>query len=183
MSLRKLLATVIILTAFTVAPACAGTQLQLQFKEWIHNPLQGTTRILVVMRNPTMKPFASVIWNCQFYDKENRLVGHNPIIFNVVPWGALIVDSKTVFTNYQFENAECELMHTEEVTERNERLHRASPSQHSIGLGLPVNVLNSWFKFDRPIQGRAKITSQEEDAELQRQHEAGLLTGPGYRKR
>jgi hypothetical protein len=42
---------------------------------------------------PTAKPFAPVVWSCDFYDKDHRVVGHSPLIFHVVPWGAVVVDT------------------------------------------------------------------------------------------
>jgi hypothetical protein len=85
---------------FTLAatrPAAAGTQLQLQFQRWAYEG--GYVRLLVSLRNPTMKPFSRVVWNCDFHDKEQRLIGRGSLVFSVVPWGGVVVSSQTVVSN------------------------------------------------------------------------------------
>jgi TonB family protein len=126
-----------------------------------------------------MKPFARVIWSCDLYDKEKYTVGHATIIFTVVPWGALVVDSQPVYSNGMFQDGDCRLVAADEVTRENERYYRASPHQMNIGLGL-VNVVNEWWSFDHRIQGRAPVITKEEDERLDALHKAGQLTGPGY---
>src|SRR5258706_5303076 len=91
------------------APAQAGTQLQVQFQRWSYDG-GGLATLLVTLRNPTTKPFASVVWDCDLYDRDKRLVGRSSLVFNVVPWGSLVVDTQPVATNGMFENAECRLM-------------------------------------------------------------------------
>src|SRR5262245_34622523 len=110
----KLVKSVALACAMCAAvTAYAGTQLQLQFQRWSYNG-NGLATLLVTLRNPTMKPFATVAWDCDFYDKERRLVGRNALVFRVVPWGALVVDSTTVATNGMFEDGECRIMRIEE---------------------------------------------------------------------
>jgi hypothetical protein len=178
---KSLVTSLVLMLMLAAAPAHAGTHLQLQFKQWAYLG-NGLAKVLVVLRNPTMKPFATVVWQCDLYDKENRLVSRTGFVFHVVAWGALTVDSQVVATNGQFQNGECQLVRTEDVTYENERLYRGSPSAIQIGLGIP-GAGDQYFDFDRYIQGRAKVISDEEETRLERLNEAGQLTGPGYRKR
>jgi len=141
--------------------------LQVQFQRWAYEG-NGIATLLVTLRNPTMKPFARVVWDCDLHDKENRLVGRTALVFHVVPWGAIVVDSQAVATNGQFEDGECRLVQAEEVTHQNERLYRGSPKQHNIGLAMPE--VNNFFDFNYRIQGRAKVITQEEDDKLAQQH-------------
>jgi len=90
--MRKSIIAAAILVGTTLA-ASAGTELQLQFKRWAYEG-NGAVTLMVAMRNPTAKPFATVVWSCDFYDKDHRVVGHSPLIFHVVPWGAVVVDAQ-----------------------------------------------------------------------------------------
>jgi hypothetical protein len=171
------IAAAIALSAATT-PAFAGTELQLQFQRWVYEG-NGLVRLMVSLRNPTMKPFARVVWTCDFFDKEKRLVGQSPLVFHVVPWGTLILKSHTVVSD-MFQDGECQLAEAEEVTYRNERLYRVSVyEQRFIGLGL--DEAQQWFDFKHRIQGRTKVITKEEDDRLQEMHKAGELIGPGYR--
>jgi hypothetical protein len=178
--IKKLLVAASLALAVVSSPVHAGTQLQVQFQRWAYES-NGLATLLVTLRNPTMKPFARVVWDCDLYDKEKRLVGRIALVFHRVPWGALVVDSQAVATNGQFDDGECRLVRAEEVTYENERLYRGSPKQLNVGLGMPVPMVNNYFNFDYRIQGRAKITTEEEDERLSALHKAGQLTGPGYR--
>lgn len=177
----KLLATTAATIWLLAAPAHAGTQLQLQFREWVYQG-HGVARLMVTLRNPTMRPFARVAWDCDLLDKDRRLVGRAAIVFHVVPWGALAVDSQTVAANGMFQDGECRLVGAEPVTHENERLYRASPNQANIGIGM-ITANGRFFSFDDRIQSRHVVHTQEEDDRLARLHEAGQLTGPGYRRR
>jgi hypothetical protein len=72
-----------------------GTMLQLQFQRWT-SVGNGNVRLQASIYNPTSKPFATVLWNCDFYDEEKRVVGSSPIIFHNVPWGAVTFDTQYV---------------------------------------------------------------------------------------
>ena len=137
--------------------AHAGTQLQIQFQSWVYEG-NGVARLMVTVRNPTPKPFATAAWNCEFYDKEKHVVGGSLMIFHVIPWGALVVDSQLVSTNGMFQDGNCELVEVEEVTEQNKRLYRGSPKQVNIGLNDPN--AQRFFSFDRRIQGRAVVAKE-----------------------
>jgi hypothetical protein len=178
--MKKLLVAAGLALAALSLPAHAGTQLQVQFQRWSYEG-NGLAMLLVTLRNPTMKPYARVVWDCELYDKEKRLVGRTALVFNVVPWGALVVDTQAVSTNGQFDDGECRLVRAEEVTYENERLYRASPKRLTVGLGMPVPMLNSYFNFDYRIQGRVPVMTEQEDERLSALHKAGQLNGPGYR--
>ena len=145
------------------AAAHAGTELQLQFQRWGYQG-NGVAELLVTLRNPTPKPFATAAWNCEFYDGEKHLVGRSLLIFHVIPWGAVVVDTQVVSTNGMFQDGNCELVHAEEMTEQNKRLYRGSSRQINLGLANPE--AQRWFSFDHRIQGRAAVISKEEDEAL-----------------
>lgn len=123
--MRKSIIAASILVGMTLA-ASAGTELQLQFKRWAYEG-NGAVTLMVAMRNPTAKPFATVVWSCDFYDKDHRVVGHSPLIFHVVPWGAVVVDTQYVYSNGMFQSGSCQLVSTEAATCDNERLYRGGP--------------------------------------------------------
>jgi hypothetical protein len=52
------------LALLAAVPAHAGTQLQVQFQRWIYEG-DGLATLLVTLRNPTMKPFAKVVWDAK----------------------------------------------------------------------------------------------------------------------
>ena len=151
--------------------ASAGTELQLQFKRWAYEG-NGAVTLMVAMRNPTAKPFATVVWSCDFYDKDHRVVGHSPLIFHVVPWGAVVVDTQYVYSNGMFQSGSCQLVGTEAVTRDNERLYRGGPQQLNLGNDNPM--ARAYFSFEQPIQGRAEAVSKEEEDELE--HKRGLVS-------
>jgi hypothetical protein len=176
--MKRLLIAAVAVLALAV-PAHAGTQLQLQFQRWGYEG-NGAVKLLATLRNPTMKPFARVVWGCDLLDKENRLVGQGTLVFNVVPWGAVVVQSQYVYSNGMFEDGECKLLQAEEVTPRNERFYSRNPyTQPAYGLALPE--ADHWFNLDYRIQGRQQVITKEEDDKLKQMHEAGQLVGrPGY---
>ena len=143
------------------ATAHAGTELQIQFQNWVYLG-DGAARLMVTVRNPTTKPFATAAWNCEFYDKDKHVVGRSLLIFHVIPWGALVVDSQIVPTNGMFQDGDCKLVEAEEMTERNKRLYRASSKQANIGLRDPQ--AQRFFSFDHRIQGRAVVAKEEDKA-------------------
>jgi tetratricopeptide (TPR) repeat protein len=148
--------------------AQAGTTLQLQFQEW-HFVNSTTVKLMVALRNSTMKSFAKVVWDCNFYDKDHRLVGHSPIIFHVVPWGAVAVDTQHVYANGGiFDTGTCKLVSAEEKTFANERLYRGSPKQLNLGNSDPQ--AERFFSFHRPIQGRADVITKEEEEKLEKEY-------------
>ena len=74
-----------------------------------------------------------MVWDCDFFDKDHRLVGQSPMIFQVVPWGAMVVDNQHVYANGgMFETGSCKLVSTVEKTFENERLYRSSPNQLNL---------------------------------------------------
>jgi hypothetical protein len=155
------------IAAFSI-PASAGTMLQIQFQRWAY--VNSTTvQVLVTLRNATMKSFARVVWDCDLFDKDHRLVGRSPFVFTVVPWGAIVVDSQYVYANGgMFETGSCTLSYAEEKTFENERLYRASPKQANIGNGDPLS--RQWFSFDSSIQGKASVITEAEEAKLEAEH-------------
>jgi hypothetical protein len=167
--MRKSIIAAAILVGTTLA-ASAGTELQLQFKRWAYEG-NGAVTLMVAMRNPTAKPFATVVWSCDFYDKDHRVVGHSPLIFHVVPWGAVVVDTQYVYSNGMFQSGSCQLVSTEAVTRDNERLYRGGPQQLNLGNDNPMARV--YFSFEQPIQGRAEAVSKEEEDELE--HKRGLV--------
>jgi len=60
--MRKSIIAAAILVGTTLA-ASAGTELQLQFKRWAYEG-NGAVTLMVAMRIPTAKPFATVVWSC-----------------------------------------------------------------------------------------------------------------------
>ena len=114
--MKKLL-TIAALSIAALVPAHAGNELQLQFQRWSYEG--GYARLQVSLANNTMKPFARVVWTCDLYNKEKRLVGETYIPFNVVPWGVVVTNTQTVLTSDQFQDGECKLVEAEPVTERN----------------------------------------------------------------
>jgi hypothetical protein len=129
--LRTTLLAAVAAACFCTAPAHAGNELQLQFQRWEYRG--GYARLQVSMRNNTMKPFASVVWACDLYDKQKRLVGETTISFRVVPWGVVVTNTQTISTTDQFQDGECRLLGTESVTPRNERLYTSAPETLIIG--------------------------------------------------
>jgi hypothetical protein len=92
----------------------------------------------VLRRHLSEQPFATVVWSCDFYDKDHRVVGHSPLIFHVVPWGAVVVDTQYVYSNGMFQSGSCQLVSTEAVTRDNERLYRGGPQQLNLGNDNPM---------------------------------------------
>jgi hypothetical protein len=157
-STKKLLLIGAALAIVLVGDANAGTELQLQFRQWVYEG-NGIARVLVSLRNTTTTPFAVVSWLCDLYDKQHYLVGQAPFIFSVVPWGSLVHQSFSVTSNGMFETADCKLAGTEVATERNKKLYANYTPRTAIGLGVPE--VRQYFSFERPIQGRAAGVTQE----------------------
>jgi hypothetical protein len=83
--MKTLLCIAAVLLALSSIEARAGTQLQIQFQQWVYQG-HGLAKLMVTLRNPTMKPFARVVWDCDLLDKESHVVGRATLIFHVVPW-------------------------------------------------------------------------------------------------
>jgi hypothetical protein len=157
------------------------TQLQLQFQRWLYEG-NGLVTIVTTQRNPTEKPFSVSSWNCKFYNKEGQPVGYAPITFHNVPWGALIVEKVTVALGGMFEDADCKLAYTEDVTWENEKIYppHSLYQRQTVGLGLVDDSFPFW-SFQHKIHGRAKILSVEESKELHRNIDQWKGNKPGYR--
>ncbi len=157
--------TAAMMIAATAVPASAGTTLQIQFQQWMYvNPT--TVKVLVTLRNATMKSFARVVWDCDLFDKDHRLIGQSPFVFTVVPWGAVVVNLQYAYANGgMFQSGSCTLRFAEEKTFENEKLYRGSPGQMNIGNNDPI--ARQKFVFEHPIQGRASVISEAEEAKLE----------------
>lgn len=175
----KTLLAVALLAVAIALPAHAGNELQVQFQRWSYNPTGGYAELLVSLRNNTMKPFARVVWACELYDDEKRVVGETALVFHAVPWGAIVSDTQIVYATDQFRDGACVLVNAEPVTKRNERLYANSPRQVNIGNALPE--ARQFFDARYRMQGRAKVATDEENRELEALFNAGRLNGlPGY---
>lgn len=155
--MKQLLLGALALACCCGSPAAAeepAGELQVQFQQWAYKG-NGVAELMVALRNPTPKAFATAVWDCEFYDKEKYIVGRSTLIFHVIPSGALVVETQVVSTNGMFQDGNCQLAGTEEVTKQNERLYR--PSSRQVNLGLASPAAQRFFHLDRPIQGRAAV--------------------------
>src|SRR5260370_42593627 len=101
--------TAAMMIAATAVPASAGTTLQIQFQQWMYvNPT--TAKGLVTLRNATMKSFARVVWDCDLFDKNHRLMGQSPFGFTVLPCGAVVANLQYAYSNGgMFQTGGCSL--------------------------------------------------------------------------
>jgi len=159
-----------------IGQAHAGTQLQLQFRQWSWEG-SGLVKLLVTLRNPTAKPFATVVWDCDFFDEQHRLVGRQPLVFHKVLWGGIVVDTQYVASNGMFQSGTCQLAYVEEVTAENELLYRGSPNQLNLGENDP-NARNYFTLPGRELQGRQQVISKEDEETLEKNIPTDV---PGYR--
>jgi len=157
-----------------------GTELQLQLRRWEY--LGGYARLSVSMRNTTMKPFARVVWACELYDKQQRLVGETYLSFNVVPWHTIAAaHNQMVTTTDQFDYAKCRLVEAEPVTQRNERLYASATG--TLIIGIYRSDATRYFDINYRLQGRAKVVTDAENNELEQLEKAGeLINYPGYKQ-
>src|SRR5262249_41144257 len=134
------------------------------------------------MRNTTMKPFARVVWACELYDKQQRLVGETYLTFNVVPWHTIAAaHNQMVTTTGQFEDAKCRLVEAEPVTQRNERLYASATG--TLIIGIYRSDATRYFDINYRLQGRAKVVTDAENNELEKLEKAGeLINYPGYKQ-
>ena len=165
MNILLKIAAITTASMLALTSAHAGTKLQLQFQRWVYENSELTS-ILATVRNPTTMDFARVVWDCNFHDKDKRLVGRDYMVFNQVLWGALVVQKNIVrVTGGMFETSNCTLLKAEERTYENERLYR-SRKYYDVQLGLALPEADSWFSFDHPIQGQAVVITEEESNKL-----------------
>jgi hypothetical protein len=163
-----------------VDPDPKGNELQLQFQRWEYRG--GYARLAVSLRNNTMKPFARVVWACELYDKQQRLVGETYLVFNVVPYSAIsAAHNQMVTTTDQFEDGACRLVEAVPVTQRNERLYTSASG--TLIIGKYRADATQYFDINYRIQGRAKVVTDEENNELEKLEKAGeLINYPGYKQ-
>ncbi len=156
----------------------AKLELQLQFQRWAYES-SGVVSVVATQRNPTGKPFSVSFWNCKFYNKEGQPVGYAPITFHNIPWGAFIVESKTVAIGGMFQDADCTLTYTEDVTWENEKIY--FPVYQRQIFGLDGEESFPMWSFQRKIHGRAKVLSVEESKEIAKNLPQWVGHKPGYR--
>jgi len=162
--MKKLLLVASALAAL-VGPASAGTKLQLQFLRWDKGDTKST-EFMVGLRNPTAMQFGHVEWSCEFYDKDKHVIWKNiPLIFEAVPWGAVLIQLKTVPVNRDaFADVACSLTEAIERTPDNEWLYRTFIGGKRIGLGDPKS--NLWIDPNKPFQGQGVVTTDEDDKKM-----------------
>jgi hypothetical protein len=97
-----------------------------------------------------------------------------------VPWGVVVTNHQTVVVTDQFSDGKCRLLGTEGVTQRNERLYSSIVSTSITGNSAAG--VQQVFNLSYRVQGRAKVVTDPENAELRRLYRAGTLKElPGYR--
>jgi hypothetical protein len=150
--------------AALIGPASAGTKLQLQFLKW-DNESAGSMKFIVSLRNPTAMQFGHVEWSCEFYDKDKHVIGNYPLIFEAVPWGAMLIQSKLVpVKGDEFANVACSLTEAIERTPDNEWLYLKYTGGKRIGLDDPKS--NLWIDPNKPFQGQGVVTTEEDDKRM-----------------
>jgi hypothetical protein len=125
--------------------------MQLQFREWVYRG-NGVAQLMATVRNPTPISFATMGWDCDLYDRDNRLVGQTALLFTLVIKNSIVVDSFYVSSNGMFQNGKCKLAHATPRTY--ERLYRPSPNAAILDLS---QARGRWFQSDQPVQGQVQI--------------------------
>jgi hypothetical protein len=107
---------------------------------------------LVSMRNTTGTDFASVGWNCKFYDKDSYKVGEGAAVFYLVRKQSVTFDTMTFPLNIGIglvKKVNCELIGVEKVTKENARMYRPGRNWGTDGLA------SSFWQSEYKPQGDA----------------------------
>lgn len=112
-----------------------GGRLQIQFQRGANRG--DYLQELVSMRNTTGTDFASVGWNCKFYDKDGYKVGEGAAVFYLVRKQSVTFDTMTFPLNIGIglvKKVNCELIGVEKVTKENARMYRPGRNWGTDGL-------------------------------------------------
>ena len=115
-------------------------RLQIQFQRGMSNG--SYLEEMVSMRNTSSTDFASVAWNCSFYDKEDYKVGGGASIFHLVRKRSITFDTMSFPLNGPIGSVKkiaCNLIGIEKVTKENARLYQPGRQWHTASLDSGLN--------------------------------------------
>jgi hypothetical protein len=133
-----------------------GGRLQIQFQRGVSNG--SYLQELVSMRNTSGTDFASVAWDCSFYDKNGYKVGGGAAIFYLVRKLSITHDSMSFPLNGAIglvEKITCELIGTERVTKENARLYQPGTQWGTASIS---SIFPGFWNGDYEPQGNAVLT-------------------------
>jgi hypothetical protein len=150
--------TLFVAVALTVAAIPAHAEetkgdllLQIQNVSDIH-----FVEIGVSIKNRTNTDYAVIAWSCDFWDKQNFLVGRGvPIVFYAVPYQSLRYEHEPhPEVTGMIAKADCKFVGAKERTRENSRLYRSS------GVTLPIDAgqwwHDGWNAYTQPMKTTAE---------------------------
>ena len=121
------------------AKAANSNRLQIQFQRGVSHGSYLSE--VVSMRNTSDNYYATVGWDCKFYDNEDFKVGEGYAVFYLVRKQSVTFDTMTFPLSIAIgyvKKIQCDLTSVEEVTKENGRLYTPGTSWGSDSLGSAI---------------------------------------------